>query len=275
MSKPQPSSSGTESTDNRYFCPSISLIGGFVLSLIGSLLVLSGSLALFAILYSIGVVVSFIGTGFLIGFIKQLKQMFNRVRLVATIVMIVAFVMVWVSAFAINSAVSTIDLAKSVPTFSLFSSLLSLYHRSLPSSLLWSSTSPTSGIPSPTSHTQETLSRAWSPKSSELVFDDHRRPARSPMGSLASDGHPFPHHDVLLISSNDECNALLNDHSTHVASIDFNLSSHSLYSRDASKQQHICIAAGVAEGASITGARAIVIHLLPPMQLRTFLYSHS
>lgn len=52
-----------------------SFIGGFVLSLLGSIFFLISSPALFAVLYSVGVIVSLMGTGFLIGFKKQFQQM--------------------------------------------------------------------------------------------------------------------------------------------------------------------------------------------------------
>ncbi|PWY98525.1 SFT2-domain-containing protein [Testicularia cyperi] len=84
------------------------LIAGFVLSLLGTLLLITGSLATFAVLYSIGVVISLTGTGFLLGFMKQFKQMFAKVRIAFTAVMIVAFIMVWISAFAIDSTVLAI-----------------------------------------------------------------------------------------------------------------------------------------------------------------------
>ncbi|KAL9932955.1 hypothetical protein V8E36_008210 [Tilletia maclaganii] len=84
------------------------LIGGFVVSLLGTLLLITGSLASFAILYSIGILISLVGTGFLIGFGKQLKQMFAPVRLVATLIFLGAFAMVWVSAFALDSTVLAI-----------------------------------------------------------------------------------------------------------------------------------------------------------------------
>lgn len=44
----------------------VSLVAGFALSLVGSLVLLSGSLATFAVLYSFGVVISLVGTGFLV-----------------------------------------------------------------------------------------------------------------------------------------------------------------------------------------------------------------
>ncbi|PWN22593.1 SFT2-like protein, partial [Microstroma glucosiphilum] len=79
------------------------LVGGLALSLAGAFLLFLNT-ALFAIFYSIGVVLSLVGTGFLIGFMKQFRQMFNPVRVVATIVLLVSFVLVWVAAFAVDSA---------------------------------------------------------------------------------------------------------------------------------------------------------------------------
>lgn len=83
-------------------------IGGFVISLLGTVLLVTGSLAVFVILYSVGVLVALTGTGFLIGFMKQFKQMFKPVRITFTLVMIAAFIMVWVSVFAIDSTVLAI-----------------------------------------------------------------------------------------------------------------------------------------------------------------------
>nr|CDI52796.1 sft2-domain-containing protein [Melanopsichium pennsylvanicum 4] len=47
-----------------------------------------------ALLYAVGVLVSLTGTGFLLGFIKQFRQMFKPVRITFTLVMILAFIMV-------------------------------------------------------------------------------------------------------------------------------------------------------------------------------------
>ncbi len=82
--------------------------GGFVISLLGTVLLVTGSLATFAVLYSVGVVLALTGTGFLIGFEKQFKQMFKPVRITFTLVMIAAFVMVWVSVYAISSTILAI-----------------------------------------------------------------------------------------------------------------------------------------------------------------------
>ncbi|KZT11427.1 SFT2-domain-containing protein [Laetiporus sulphureus 93-53] len=81
---------------------------GFVMSLIGSILLFVGLLATFAVLYVIGTVISLIGTGFLLGFMKQLKLMFKPVRVVATIVFLGSIVLVFIGAFVIGSDVLSI-----------------------------------------------------------------------------------------------------------------------------------------------------------------------
>lgn len=78
---------------------------GFVLSILGTCLLFLGALASFAILYTIGIIVSLIGTGFLIGFFKQLKVMFKPVRVVATILFFATIGLVFVGAFVIGSEI--------------------------------------------------------------------------------------------------------------------------------------------------------------------------
>lgn len=60
-----------------------SLISGFALSLIGAILFILGQITLFALLYTLGVVCSLVGTGFLLGFWKQCKMMMDPVRIYA------------------------------------------------------------------------------------------------------------------------------------------------------------------------------------------------
>jgi len=79
------------------------LIAGFVLSLLGSIFMMLGFFTLFAFLYSFGTIVSLIGTGFLIGFFKQLKLMFKPVRVVATIVFLASIGLVFVGAFVLRN----------------------------------------------------------------------------------------------------------------------------------------------------------------------------
>ncbi|KDQ60637.1 hypothetical protein JAAARDRAFT_124780 [Jaapia argillacea MUCL 33604] len=78
---------------------------GFVLSLLGSIVLFIGGLGSFAILYGLGTIISLIGTGFLIGFYKQLKLMFKPVRIVATIVFLGAIGLIFVGAFVLRNDV--------------------------------------------------------------------------------------------------------------------------------------------------------------------------
>lgn len=78
-----------------HLSPCRSLAIGFALSIVGSIMLFIGLTSLFAILYSVGVVVSLVGTGFLVGFLRQLKLMFKPVRVVATGILLVSFVLVW------------------------------------------------------------------------------------------------------------------------------------------------------------------------------------
>jgi len=76
---------------------------GFLLSLLGSILLFLGQVTSFAVLYIFGTVISLVGTGFIIGFFKQLKLMFKPVRVVATIIFLAAIGLVFVAAFVIRS----------------------------------------------------------------------------------------------------------------------------------------------------------------------------
>ncbi|KAF9001923.1 SFT2-domain-containing protein [Cyathus striatus] len=81
------------------------LIVGFILSILGSVLLFLGQLGSFAVLYIMGTIVSLIGTGFLIGFFKQLKLMFKPVRVVASIVFLASIALVFVAAFVLSNEV--------------------------------------------------------------------------------------------------------------------------------------------------------------------------
>ncbi|CCM02935.1 uncharacterized protein FIBRA_05050 [Fibroporia radiculosa] len=78
---------------------------GFVLSILGSILLFVGQLGTFAVLYALGTIISLVGTGFLLGFMKQFKLMFKPVRVVATIVFLASIVLVFVAAYVIDSDV--------------------------------------------------------------------------------------------------------------------------------------------------------------------------
>jgi len=81
------------------------LVVGFAFSLLGSILLFLGQLGAFAVLYTVGILVSLTGTGFLIGFGSQLKQMFKPVRIIATIVFLASIALVFVGAFVIGNEV--------------------------------------------------------------------------------------------------------------------------------------------------------------------------
>ncbi|KAF8136087.1 SFT2-domain-containing protein [Boletus edulis] len=100
------------------------LIFGFVLSLLGSILLFVGQLGSFAVLYTIGIIISLVGTGFLIGFGSQIKlvilylspphppssdpagsKMFKPVRVLATIIFLASIGLVFVGAFVIKSEI--------------------------------------------------------------------------------------------------------------------------------------------------------------------------
>lgn len=81
---------------------------GLVLSILSTITLLTFNLVGFAILYTIGIVVSLVGTGFLVGFLRQLKLMFKPVRLFATIIFLVSVVLCIVFAVVIGNFVLTL-----------------------------------------------------------------------------------------------------------------------------------------------------------------------
>lgn len=81
------------------------LVIGFALSLLGSILLFLGQLGSFAVLYTIGILVSLVGTGFVIGFASQFKLMFKPVRIIATVVFLGSVGLVFVGAFVLKNEV--------------------------------------------------------------------------------------------------------------------------------------------------------------------------
>ncbi|KAG2149358.1 SFT2-domain-containing protein [Suillus clintonianus] len=81
------------------------LIIGFALSILGSILLFLGQLGSFAVLYTIGIMVSLVGTGFVIGFASQFKLMFKPVRIIATVVFLGSVGLVFVGAFVLKNEV--------------------------------------------------------------------------------------------------------------------------------------------------------------------------
>ncbi|XP_075420646.1 vesicle transport protein SFT2B [Tenrec ecaudatus] len=82
---------------------------GIFCSLLGTLLLWAPKgLVLFAVFYTFGNITSLGSTMFLMGPVKQLKRMFEPTRLIATIVMLVCFVLTLCSAFLWNKGLALI-----------------------------------------------------------------------------------------------------------------------------------------------------------------------
>ncbi|KAJ7273227.1 SFT2-domain-containing protein [Mycena rebaudengoi] len=79
---------------------------GFVLSLLGSIVLFLGFVTIFAVLYGFGTLISLIGTGFLIGFLTQLKLAFKPVRIVATLILLASIGLVFVRRIGVHSPLS-------------------------------------------------------------------------------------------------------------------------------------------------------------------------
>ena len=71
---------------------------GFLISILSSICLYTGSLSKFAILYSMGNLVALASTCFLMGPVAQLKRMFASTRLIATLLMIFFLVLTMMAA---------------------------------------------------------------------------------------------------------------------------------------------------------------------------------
>ncbi|KAI8617885.1 Got1/Sft2-like family-domain-containing protein [Chytriomyces sp. MP71] len=81
---------------------------GFLLSILSTLLLSTGNIGGFAVMYTFGNVVSVLSTGFLIGFLSQLKKMFDPSRLVAALIFIGSMIATLVVAFTLHSFILTL-----------------------------------------------------------------------------------------------------------------------------------------------------------------------
>lgn len=82
---------------------------GMVLSVLGScLLFMRNGLVIFGVLYTLGNILSLASTCFLMGPFNQIKKMFAKTRVFATIMVFVMFILTLVCAFAIKNAPLTI-----------------------------------------------------------------------------------------------------------------------------------------------------------------------
>ncbi|ESO84858.1 hypothetical protein LOTGIDRAFT_221769 [Lottia gigantea] len=82
---------------------------GVGLSILGSCLMFApNGLVLFGVLYTLGNVLSLMSTCFLMGPLSQLKKMFAKTRIIATILVVIMFVLTLVCAFALKNPALTI-----------------------------------------------------------------------------------------------------------------------------------------------------------------------
>jgi hypothetical protein len=89
----------TLSKTQRLYGFGICVAAGFICSILGSIMLFFLQIASFAAFYTIGSILSLMGTGFLVGPVRQLKQMFDPTRRIATSVFLIAMILTIVCAF--------------------------------------------------------------------------------------------------------------------------------------------------------------------------------
>ncbi|KAJ1886988.1 hypothetical protein LPJ66_009351 [Kickxella alabastrina] len=99
------------SRTERYVAFGACFVIGLVLSIVGTILIFSGSMAAFAVCYSLGNLVSLFGMGFLVGFKRQLKMATAPVRLTAFLIYIALLVVTFITAFTLKIGVLCLILA--------------------------------------------------------------------------------------------------------------------------------------------------------------------
>ncbi|KAG0022237.1 hypothetical protein BGZ81_008618 [Podila clonocystis] len=103
MDDTNPISCFTLSRTQRLYGFGICFIVGFLISLLSTLMLISGNLTGFAVFFTFGNIVSLFSTSFLIGPAKQIKTMFAPVRMVASIVFIAMMLATLVVAFTLRN----------------------------------------------------------------------------------------------------------------------------------------------------------------------------
>nr|KAJ3414993.1 hypothetical protein HK105_001625 [Polyrhizophydium stewartii] len=81
---------------------------GFLISFLSTFALFTGNIGLFAFFYTLGNIISLIGTGFLTGFLSQLKKMFDQTRMVATIIFLGSIVLTFIFAFVVGIPLLTL-----------------------------------------------------------------------------------------------------------------------------------------------------------------------
>ncbi|KDE03564.1 hypothetical protein MVLG_05949 [Microbotryum lychnidis-dioicae p1A1 Lamole] len=87
------------------------LVAGCALAVVGAILFTLGQVTLFATFYVLGVIISLVGTGFLVGFQKQFKMMMDPVRIWAAGLFLLFIALTLVFAFAIRIPILVIVFA--------------------------------------------------------------------------------------------------------------------------------------------------------------------
>ncbi|KAF9105327.1 hypothetical protein BGX29_000191 [Mortierella sp. GBA35] len=95
------SSSSLSLTSIQILC---SFVVGFLISILSTLALATAQLALFAVFFTLGNIISLLSTTFLIGPGKQIKTMFAPVRMVASIVFLAMIATTLIVAFAIKNS---------------------------------------------------------------------------------------------------------------------------------------------------------------------------
>jgi len=93
------------SLKNRIYGFGICVALGLLFSLLGIIALFFVKLTTFAVLYSFGNIISIIGVCFLISPMKQLKNMFQLHRLIATLVFLISIILTLLSAFYWQKAI--------------------------------------------------------------------------------------------------------------------------------------------------------------------------
>eukprot|EP00301_Raphidiophrys_heterophryoidea_P021573 c5963_g1_i1.p1 GENE.c5963_g1_i1~~c5963_g1_i1.p1 ORF type:complete len:182 (-),score=22.51 c5963_g1_i1:256-759(-) len=88
------------SRTQRLYGFAICLAIGIIITFVGWLTLLTGNIAAFAVLYTVGNIIALCSSGFLVGPCKQVKNMFAPTRRIATCVYFVAMILTIIVAFA-------------------------------------------------------------------------------------------------------------------------------------------------------------------------------
>ncbi|KAF9955898.1 hypothetical protein BGZ72_003280 [Mortierella alpina] len=104
MDDTNPISCFTLNRTQRLYGFGICFVVGFLITILSTLSIATGQLALFAVFFTLGNVISLMSTTFLIGPTKQIKTMFAPVRMVASIVFLAMIAATLVVAFALESS---------------------------------------------------------------------------------------------------------------------------------------------------------------------------